>query len=111
MLQKGTVPFWSIRQEVLYMNDYDPEYKPISALGYIGFQILYALPVIGLICVIIFSLVPRNQNVKNFARAQLIVWIIAMILVIVGTSFAVLSGITLDDLIEAYSHSSSVQNV
>ena len=90
------------------MNDYDPEYKPISSLGYIGFQILYALPVIGLICVIIFSLVPRNHNVKNFARAQLIVWIIGMILVIAGTMFAVLSGITLEELVDTYGHSASV---
>ena len=44
-----------------YENDNEYEvyderkYKPISPLGYIGYEILYALPVIGWLCVIIFS--------------------------------------------------------
>ena len=63
---------------------------------------------IGLICVIIFSLVPRNQNVKNFARAQLIVWIIGMMLAIAGFVFAVLSGVTLEELVNTYGSSTSV---
>ena len=52
------------------MNE-DDRYKPISPLGYIGFQILFAIPVIGLLAVIIISIVARNINVKNFAVAQL----------------------------------------
>lgn len=77
-------------------NEYEvydeKKYKPISPLGYIGYEILYALPVIGWLCVIIFSLAPKNQNVKNFARAQLIVVIFCICVGLIIGALAVASG-------------------
>lgn len=55
------------------------EYRPISMWGYFGYQILFALPIIGWICIIVFALTASNQNLKNFARSQfcvLIIWIV-----------------------------------
>lgn len=45
------------------------EYKPISMWGYFGYEILFSLPIIGIILLIVFSLGgTKNINLKNFAR-------------------------------------------
>ena len=45
------------------------EYKPISAWGYFGYQILFAIPLIGFILLIVFSLSDSNINLRNYARS------------------------------------------
>lgn len=55
------------------------EYNPISMWGYFGYEILFAIPVIGWILIIIFALTASNHNLRNFARSQfclLIVYIV-----------------------------------
>lgn len=88
------------------MNEDDDRYRPISPLGYIGFQILYAIPGIGLLAVIIIAIVARNKNVKNFAVAQLIAIILAMIVIIVLSVVAVLNGMTPEQIMDAYNSQS-----
>ena len=56
------------------------EYKPISAWGYLGYELLFAIPAIGLICALVLSLVAPNKNVKNFARSQFCFVLIVLIL-------------------------------
>ena len=31
------------------------EYKPISALGYIGYELLFSLPIVGIIMILVFA--------------------------------------------------------
>lgn len=81
--------------------DYDESLKPISPLGYVGFQFLFSLPGIGLICVILFAIFSKNQNVKNFAVAQLIVIILIMIAAVICGVLAVLSGVSLAEMTDA----------
>lgn len=70
-------------QEVSIPDD-DIENKPISMWGYLGYEILFALPVIGLICLLIFSFGGnKNRNVQNFARSYFCMLIVYTILVIV----------------------------
>ncbi len=58
------------------------EYKPISMWGYFGYNILFSLPIIGLIFLIIFSLGgTRNVNLKNYARSFFCYLIIILILI------------------------------
>ena len=45
------------------------EYRPISMWGYFGYEVLFAIPVIGFIVLIILAITARNVNVKNFARS------------------------------------------
>ena len=76
-----------------------PEYKPISMWGYFGYQILFAIPLIGFILLLVFALGgTRNINLRNFARSYFCLLIILVILVLVVFSltagFAGLSGIT-----------------
>lgn len=63
------------------------EYKPLSPWAYFGYTILFSIPVVGLICLIVFSLASGNINRKNFARSYfcwliliIIIWIILMLL-------------------------------
>ena len=58
------------------------EYRPISMWGYFGYQILFAIPCVGLILLLVFSFGgTKNKNLKNFARSYFCVLIIAVILV------------------------------
>ncbi len=57
------------------------EYKPISMWGYFGYQILFALPIIGFLFVICFAIGAKNLNIKNFARSYFCTLIIFCILV------------------------------
>lgn len=60
-----------------------PEYQPIGMWGYFGYQLLFAIPIVGFICLIVFSVGgTRNVNLKNFARSYFCIYIIAAILLI-----------------------------
>ena len=65
-----------------------PVYAPLSAQtdpvvgtgAFFGLEFLFALPLIGFICCIIFSFAPKNRNLKHYARGKLIWSIIALVL-------------------------------
>lgn len=59
---------------------YDDEYKPISPFGYIGYELLFAIPVIGWLIQLIFAICHKNRNVKNFARSFYCVYLLALII-------------------------------
>ena len=53
----------------------------VAGVGtFFGLQLLFSLPIIGLIACIICAFAPENQNVKNYARATLIWLLIAVVL-------------------------------
>ena len=70
------------------------EYTPISAIGYIGYNILFSIPIIRQILIIVFALgAVRNKNVRSYARSFIIVYLLVFILLAViyltiGTSVA-----------------------
>ena len=55
------------------------EYRPLSALQYLGYGLLFNIPVIGFIFLIIFSLSNININRRNYARSFLIVYVFILI--------------------------------
>lgn len=55
-------------------------YKPISAWGYVGYQLLFSLPIIGIIMLLVFAFGDGNVNLKNFARSYLLFLLIGIIL-------------------------------
>ena len=58
------------------------EYRPISMWGYLGYQILFAIPCVGFILILVFSFGgSRNINLRNFARAYLLAFVIGLVLV------------------------------
>ena len=58
-------------------------YEPISMWGYFGYEILFAIPIIGWIFLIIFALTAENHNLRNFARSQFCVMILWLFLVVI----------------------------
>ena len=69
------------------MNNYERmiprSFKPISAWGYVGYSILYAIPVLGWIFLFIHAIGAENRNVRSYARSYfcnlLLVAIIAVV--------------------------------
>ena len=74
-------------------------YKPISPWGYIGYSLLFALPIVGFICLIIYSFNGNNINRRNFARSYFCALLIVLILFIAAFALAAATGTT-DELIE-----------
>ena len=64
-------------------REYDIHTKPISPWGYIGYEILFAIPVIGFLAAIGLALGSTNVNVKNYARSKFCI-ILLVIIIIVG---------------------------
>lgn len=79
-------------------NNIPSQYKPISAWGYFGYELLFSIPLVGFILLIVFAFSNENINRRNFARsyfcAFLLVAIIFIILLILGVSLGGLSTIT-----------------
>ena len=80
------------------MNKYEKDelsclpskYRPMTVWSYIGYNLLFGLPVIGFICIIIFSCLKGNICRRSYARYWLLVTLIIMI--IIGIIIGVLIG-------------------
>ena len=71
------------------------EYKPISSWGYIGYNILFSIPLVGLILLIVFSFSKENINRRNYARSffcTMLVSIIIVVPIIILSGFVMFSG-------------------
>ncbi len=76
------------QQQPVYNNFYQApqipdEYKPISMWGYLGYELLFCIPIVGFILIIVMAFAPANKNVKNFARSYLLVIALAFIVTLI----------------------------
>ena len=75
-------------------NDYNnlpDEYRPISMWGYFGYELLFSIPIVGLILLLVFSFGgTKNVNLRNFARSYfcflIVIVIFAIIIAIIGAT-------------------------
>ncbi len=67
------------QEELNEIQSLPNKYKPLTAWQYFGFSILFALPIVGLILTIIFSLDNSNINRRSFARSYFCVLILVII--------------------------------
>ena len=73
-------------------NNIPNEYRVLSPWAYFGYSILFAIPLIGFICAIVFACDSSNLNRRNFARSYFCGLLIAVILI--GTiTFVLIKGI------------------
>ena len=95
--------------KVPYPNipDYDPNYNytPVTAWSYFWYKILFAIPIVGLVFLIVFSVGgTRNINLRNYARsyfcALLILAIVAVVVFIVLAIIAIVSGVGIAAMFE-----------
>lgn len=71
-------------------------YKPIGMWGYFGYDILFAIPLIGFIMLLIFACGgTQNANLRNYARSKFCWFIIAAVLIIIGLLIIAATGATM----------------
>ncbi len=64
------------------------KYRPLGAWSYFGYSILFALPLVGWICLLVFAFSGKNIVRRSFARSYfcyaLIVGVVAAVITIVS---------------------------
>ncbi len=81
-------------------------YKPLSPWGYIGWSILFAIPVVGFILLIVMSFSKSNLNRRNFARSYWCALLLVFLLVLAVSIAAAVTG-NMDKLISLLEQYSS----
>ena len=76
------------------------EYTPISAWGYVGYSLLFSIPLVGFICLLVFAISGSNKNVKNYARSYFCMLLIEIILAIIIGVICAVMGIEVSSLIQ-----------
>lgn len=65
-------------------NEVPEDYKPIGMWGYLGYEILFSIPLVGFILLLVFSFGgTKNVNLRNFARSYFCFLIIAVVLILI----------------------------
>ena len=85
-----------MQQNYAPMNMNLEDTTPISPWGYIGYNFLFAIPVVGLIMMFVYAFGSNtNRNLKNYARSFLIMMLIVIVIyvVIFAIAGATLAGI------------------
>ena len=76
-------PAPAVATEADVMASIPEEYKPIGMWGYFGLNILFSIPLIGLIFILIFSFGgTKNKNLCNFARSFFCWMVISVVLLV-----------------------------
>lgn len=70
--------------------------------AYFGLQLLFAVPVVGLVFLIIFSFNSGNLNRRNFARSYWCGLIVFLVLLIIVLIFALVLGYGLNELFSSF---------
>ena len=58
--------------------------KPISAWGYVGYNILWGIPVLGWLIWLCTALFSGNQNKKSYARSFFCAFLLILLVVLVA---------------------------
>ena len=90
------------RSAVVTEQELPPQYRPLSAWSYWGLKILYAVPIVGLIFLIVFSFKSDNINRRSFTRSYWCNYVIigGLLLLTLGIIAAIDISI-LEDLIDS----------
>lgn len=80
------------------------KYGVVSTGGFFGLMFLFAIPIIGWIVCIILACASKNQNIKHFAKAVIIWFIIAVVLSIVLYLLFLVFGRVFYDYISQLTH-------
>ncbi len=80
-------------QPIITQEQLPEKFRPLSPWAYFGYGILFSIPLVGLICLIVFSFNDTNINRRNFARSYFIVLLIAVVLLLILAFAGVLGGL------------------
>ena len=65
-----------------YGYDGPEEFRPITAWGYVGYTLLFIVPVIGLACLLVFTFSSKNIPRRCYARSYWC-WLLSCVMIIV----------------------------
>ena len=69
------------------------EYKPISAWGYVGYQLLFSIPLVGFILLLVYAFGgTANINLKNYSRSYFCALLIGLVVCLLTVIIAVAMG-------------------
>lgn len=71
-------------------------YKPLSPWAYYGLQLLFSIPLVGFICLIVFSFDSGNIHRRNFARSYWCALLIQVILIVLAVVLLLVTGLGAD---------------
>ena len=75
-----------------------PEQKLMGPWGYVGWQILFSIPLVGFVLLIVFSFDNSNLNRRNFARSYWCALLLAVILIILVVGLLLVLGVSLSEV-------------
>ena len=77
-----------------YSQPYDPTTEVMSVGEYIGMFILSSIPIVNIICWIVWLVSSNtNKNKKNYVIASIVVWIIGIVVSIVVSAILTSAGV------------------
>lgn len=77
-------------------------HKPLSPWAYVGYQLLFSIPLVGFILLIVFSLQSDgNINRRNFARSYWCAALIGVVFAVIVVILAIAFGSSLAALVES----------
>ncbi len=71
------------REEKEEIRNLPYKYRPIGAWGYVGYSILYSIPVIGWLFLLVFAISGGNIARRSFARSYFAKFLIVLIILVV----------------------------
>ena len=74
--------------------------RPITPWGYVGYYLLFGIPIVGIILAIIKACSAPNINVKNFAKGFCILFVLFLILSVIFAIIGAMAGIELLDFLD-----------
>lgn len=80
------------------------QYRLLSPWAYVGYGILFTLPVIGWILAIVFALNDDNLNRSNFARGYWCGVLVAVIVVVILSIVGMVMGVSIMDGFSSYQY-------
>ena len=72
-----------------------PQYRPLSPWAYFGLNILFSVPVVGLVFLIVFAFNKSNINRRNFARSFFCLLLIVVVIGLIVLAITAATGGTI----------------
>lgn len=92
--QQPVQPQYAQPVQPQYVQTYDPTTAVMSVGSYIGMFILSAIPIVNIICWIVWLVSPNtNKNKKNYCIATIVLWAIGVVLSIIVSIIASAAGV------------------
>lgn len=88
------------QQKEFTENDLPEQYRPLGAWAYFGLQILFSIPIVGLVFLIVFSFSRGNLNRRSFARSYWCAALVGVAVVVLLLIFAAVLGFGAKDFFD-----------